>query len=241
MQLHALLEQLPPQHEHAERVDVLVQQIDQYNAKHGLQGYSGQTLEHIFGFFDDDVFDGALIKALTPATVSFGFSGRLRSSGGRTIKQIERGHTHFHIEVASTLVRNSFAHQAEVTVSGHTCPTPLHAIVRIMEHEIVHLIELLLYDTSSCKQRRFKSIAAQCFGHTAFTHTLTLARDIARDQGIMPGMTVSFEFEGKTFRGVINRVNKRATVLVPTKTGPRYSDGKQYQKFYVPITALKAV
>lgn len=241
MQLSSFLEQLPTQHEHAARVDALVYQVEKRQTKLGLPGFGDEALTQMFGFYDDDLFQGYLSKALLPASISFGFSGRLRSSGGRTIKRMTRGQTAFHIEVASNLVRNSFDHQAEVQLSGHLCPTPLHAVARIMEHEIVHLIELLLFDDSSCKKKRFKSIAAQCFGHTEFTHGLTLARDIARDQGVVPGMAVSFEFEGETMRGVINRVNKRATVLVQSKQGQRYSDGKHYQKYYVPIAALKVI
>jgi len=40
---------------------------------------------------------------------------------------------------------------------------------------------------------------------------------------------------------VVNRVSKRATVLVEDHQGRRYTDGKHYSKFYVPVQMLEAV
>ena len=39
--------------------------------------------------------------------------------------------------------------------------------------------------------------------------------------------------------GVVNRVNKRATVLVEDAKGMPYSNGKRYSKFYVPVQMLE--
>ena len=59
--------------------------------------------------------------------------------------------------------------------------------------------------------------------------------------GIRPGARVSFVIEGQRLTGIVNRVTKRATVLVEDPKGERYSDGKHYAKFYIPISWLEPV
>jgi len=111
-----------------------------------------------------------------------------------------------------------------------------------MEHEIVHLIEMLLWNKSSCSQSRYHSITRRFFGHTENQHHLITPKEKAMVQfGIKPGMAVRFRFDGVEHKGVVNRINKRATVLVEDRQGERYSDGKHYAKFYVPVRLLKTV
>ena len=54
-------------------------------------------------------------------------------------------------------------------------------------------------------------------------------------------MKVRFRFDGVDHQGVVNRINKRATVLVEDRRGVPYSDGKHYAKFYVPVQLLEAI
>ncbi len=56
--------------------------------------------------------------------------------------------------------------------------------------------------------------------------------------GVKVGDRVQFQHEGKKYRGFVNRITKRATVLVPTPMGELFSDGKRYLKYYVPIQNL---
>ncbi len=53
--------------------------------------------------------------------------------------------------------------------------------------------------------------------------------------------TVRFRVDGEELTGIVNRVTKRATVLVERDGGRRYSDGKQYAKYYVPPRMLEIV
>jgi hypothetical protein len=53
------------------------------------------------------------------------------------------------------------------------------------------------------------------------------------------GSRVRFSFEGRQLVGVVNRITRRATVLVESERGVRYNDGKRYEKFYIPIVNLK--
>jgi hypothetical protein len=50
---------------------------------------------------------------------------------------------------------------------------------------------------------------------------------------------VRFSFEGVQHTGIVNRISKRATVLVEDNRGVRYTNGKRYAKFYVPLQSLK--
>jgi hypothetical protein len=50
-----------------------------------------------------------------------------------------------------------------------------------------------------------------------------------------------FRLDGRHYEGIINRVTRRATVLVEDAQGVRYSNGKKYSKFYVPLDHLQAV
>ena len=110
-----------------------------------------------------------------------------------------------------------------------------------MEHEMVHLIEMLLWDESSCARSRFQSITRRFFGHTENMHQLITPRERAIVKfGIRPGMKVRFRFEGAERTGIVNRISKRATVLVEDDRGQRYTNGKHYAKFYVPVQSLEA-
>ena len=59
--------------------------------------------------------------------------------------------------------------------------------------------------------------------------------------GIRAGMAVRFRFDGVEHTGIVNRISKRATVLIENREGQRYTDGKHYLKFYVPVQFLEAV
>ncbi len=107
-------------------------------------------------------------------------------------------------------------------------------------HEIVHLIEMLLWGKSSCSQPRFNSITLRFFGHTTNKHGLITPKERAFVKfGVRPGAKVRFRFDGIEHTGVVNRVSKRATVLVEDHRGQQYSNGKLYRKFYVPVQCLQ--
>ncbi len=126
-----------------------------------------------------------------------------------------------------------------VVVAGLQCRDRLEALLRIMEHELVHLAELVTWDESSCSAYRFRKIARNMFGHTDTSHFLVTPREhAAATHGIRVGSIVWFDFDGRRFSGKVNRVHHRATVLVEDPSGRPYSDGKRYQKFYVPLAQL---
>jgi hypothetical protein len=202
-------------------------------------------LELLFSEYDNVFFDGQVKKTLGTIPLYFGFSKRMTSSGGKTALHTDRsGRRWYEIAFSTTILFGCFNGEDHrpITASGITCRDRLDAIQRIMEHELVHLIEMLLWGKSSCSQARFHSIALRLFGHTENKHLLITPREKAMVKfGIRPGMAVRFRFDGVEHTGIVNRISKRATVLVENREGQRYSNGKHYLKFYVPVQLLEAV
>ncbi|MBI2481332.1 MAG: hypothetical protein HYV60_22635, partial [Planctomycetia bacterium] len=151
--------------------------------------------------------------------------------------------TEYEIAVSTTLLFQTF-HDVDrpIVMSGIECRDRLEALQRILEHELVHLIEFIIWQQSSCSAARFQSIANRYFGHTEHTHQLITPRERAFAKfGVRAGSRVSFRVDGQHYVGVVNRITKRATVLVEDSHGIRYTDGKRYTKFYVPVGLLKQV
>ncbi|MCH2201133.1 MAG: hypothetical protein MK102_04130 [Fuerstiella sp.] len=208
---------------------------------------SGTDVRCLFDHYDELYFGSWLRRALGVIPLEFRVSPRMTRAGGKTgfwrkdrNSPIER----FEIAISSTLLAQTFSDdQADRTirVTGLVCRTRLDALMRIMEHELVHLAELLCWDSSSCSQDRFQSIAWRAFGHTDHRHALITPRESAAAVGIRPGTHVRFDCHGKSMHGFVNRVTKRATVLVHADDGQQYSDGNTYRKYYVPVEMLEPV
>jgi hypothetical protein len=158
-------------------------------------------------------------------------SSRMTRAGGKTTRTIFRGttkkpsSTHFEIALSTSLLFQSFRKPGDsIRVCGHDCRDRLTAMQRIVEHEMIHLCEMLAWIQSDCSAGRFQSIARNMFGHTEHRHEL-----------------IAFPFEGTMLRGVVNRITRRATILVEDLRGVRYSNGKCYLKYYVPIHQLRPI
>ena len=206
-------------------------------------------LERMFDLYDRLFFDGGSRKLLGDTPIDFRLSKRMTQAGGQTGRRELRDHhgklvrTEFEIAVSTTLLFQTFQEDHRpVVMSGLECRDRLAALQRIVEHEMVHLIEMLLWVKSSCSAPRFQSIANRFFGHTDHWHQLITPRERAFTKfGIRSGDRVSFRFDGQHHTGVVNRITKRATVLVEDVRGIAYSNGKCYSKFYVPLGMLEQV
>jgi hypothetical protein len=206
----------------------------------------GDDLETLFHLYDHHIFQGSFREALQGRQLTFRISKRLTRAGGQTVWRIRRdrrtGATKedFEISVSAVLLYQTFEdHQRPVHVAGCLCNDRLEAMQRILEHEMIHLGERLIWGNSSCRAKRFQSIAARLFGHQSHTHHLVTTTEIARrDKGIHRGSVVTFLHEGRQYQGIVNRLTRRATVLVPDSSGLLYSDGVRYTKFYVPLNLL---
>lgn len=203
----------------------------------------------LFDFYDQRFFDGGIRNLLGTASLGFRFSRRMTQAGGKASRRIirDRGgniaRTEYEIAISTALLFETFQKDDRpIIVSGLPCSDRLEAMQRIVEHEITHLIEGLLWDLSSCSAPRFQAIASRFFAHTDHRHHLITPREKAlRKFGIKPGDQVSFQFEGQNYVGIVNRITKRATILVEDRGGERYTNGKRYEKYYVPVESLERV
>jgi hypothetical protein len=198
-------------------------------------------LRRLFHEYDREFFGGRCGEALAGRALGFRLVSRLSKSAGvtRRIYHHRSGVTSFDIGIGTTLLFDGFGPGERATeVCGIPCESRLDALERVFEHELIHLIEQLCWNRTSCSAGRFQEIARRVFGHRAHTHNLITRRERAAGLGIRPGTQVSFGFEDRVLHGIVNRVTQRATVLVEDPAGQRYSDGRRYRKYYVPVGTL---
>ncbi len=203
-------------------------------------------LKFLFHAYDDAFCSGKIKETLGNIPLDFGLSKRMTRSGGKTTRYIHErtGERKYGISVATSILFGCFdgENHRPIIASGIVCRDRLDALQRVMEHEIIHLIEMLLWEKSSCSQARFHSMSLRFFSHTENKHQLITPSEKAFVKfGVKPGMTVRFRFDGVEYQGFVNRITKRATVLVEDQRGQRYRDGKYYSKFYVPVEMLELV
>jgi len=194
-------------------------------------------LELLFKLYDVLCFDN-LFKRTMAGKVSFSFSPRMTSAGAK-VMVFKNGL--YRLTVSSHLLYQGFKENAPpVTVNGVVCTDRLAVLQRLVEHEMIHLYEFSLFGNSSCKQKRFKEIALAKFGHPETTHRLVTVRQRALTElNMRIGDKVTFEFDGKQVSGFINRITKRATVLVLHPKGTlRDRQGNRYRRYYVPLRDL---
>lgn len=198
-------------------------------------------LKFLFDAYDERFCDGLCRQSLSGRKLSFRLSPRMTKAGGKTSCFISRsGEVSYEISIAISMLFDGFAKtDRRVRVGGLDCENRLEAVQRIFEHEMVHLTELLCWGNTECAAQRFQGIAARLFLHRAHTHELVTRRERAAHLGISVGALVNFNFEGRELTGRVNRITKRATVLVEDANRRQYSDGRRYRTYYVPIAWLK--
>jgi hypothetical protein len=107
-------------------------------------------LELLFAEYDRRFFDGQIKQSLGPLPIDFTLSKRMTSSGGKTARYVNRrtGQRWFEIGVSTAILFGCFREDDHrpIVASGIICRDRLDALQRVMEHEIVHLIEMLLWE-----------------------------------------------------------------------------------------------
>jgi len=215
---------------------------------------SAEDVERLYQLYDEWFFRRLFRRLFDrdpDSSLTFHVSKKMTKAGGSTShtrKRVAspdgiRNVTSYRLTVSALLLFQTFREeQRPIAVAGVTCTDRLEALQRIVEHELIHLLEFLVWETSSCAQERFQRLARNLFGHTAVRHELVTPHEIAvRHFEIRVGDRVAFQFEGAHYEGFVNRISQRATVLVERPDGLRYSDGKHYAKFYVPLPLLKRI
>lgn len=208
-------------------------------------------LETLFDLYDNIFFSGLLRKQLrekNSGALRFRLSKRMTRAGGKTTciqKKLQRcdgpKEATYEIAISMPLLVQTFKDvRRTVSINGLVCRDRLEALQRIFEHELIHIAEMLAWGKSSCSRSNFQSLARQIFGHKDVTHQLVTQRERALvNFDIKVGDTVAFEYNGNRLTGFVNRITKRATILVENKKGDAYSNGKRYSKYYVPLSELE--
>ena len=197
--------------------------------------------------YDSQFFGGHCLTIARHFGMQFRWSKRMTSTGGKTVRTTHTDRrtgaqrTHYEIVLSTPLLFQTFGDlQRPIRVTGVLCTNRLQAMQRILEHEMIHLVEMLVWDDSCCAAPRFQSIARRLFGHTEHKHDLITQQERAANKfNIRVGTQVAFQHEGQMFAGTVNRITRRATVLVVDPLGQLYDDGKRYRKYYVPLSHLR--
>jgi hypothetical protein len=214
-----------------------------------FQKISRDDLELMAYLYDEMFLEGLALPIAESYGLSFRLSSRMTRAGGKTTRTIYPGsagkpaRVHFEIAISTSLLFQSFRPgDGAIRVCGYDCCDRLTAMQRIVEHELLHLCEMLVWNHSDCAANRFQSIARNMFRHTEFRHELVTQQERAAKQfNVKLGNRVAFRYQGKVLVGIVNRITRRATILVEDPRGERFENGKTYVKYYVPIQALKPI
>ena len=218
-------------------------------------------LARLFELYDHHFFGGLLSALLTQRQVppvQFRLSNRMTRAAGKTVQKRVRQRAgwrvaesfEYEIAVSTYLLFQAFRTEPgsdqpparAVEVAGVVCSNRLEALLRICEHELLHLAEFLVYQRSSCAAAPFRQLSRRLFGHEASVHTLvTPVERAVVVYAISRGDRVAFTHAGRERTGVVNRITKRATVLVADPSGRTYSDGGCYLTYLVPLGRLRKV
>ena len=204
---------------------------------------SVEDLKFLFEQYNKEFFSGLfedLLNKEAKCKLVFRLSSRMTKSGGSTSKIIKKDQTIYKISVSSYLLFQSFSDiKRTIKISGITCKDRIEALQRIFEHELIHLLELLIKGDSSCSSDSFKILAKQIFLHTDNKHELITQEERAFLKfSIKVGDKVSFEYNTKKYIGIVDRITKRVTVLVKDKNNSKYANEEGFLKFYIPISML---
>ncbi len=211
-----------------------------------LTSISTSDLSLLFKLYDE-VFLQNWLRDHYRGKMKFSLSRKMTKSAGKTmcpknISRIRPEDLVLEIRLGVDFFLNYGQHSQSNSVCGIKTGSGLEALLLVFEHELCHVLEFLLFNKSSCKGKRFKTMANNVFGHTDSYHKLPTNRQIAaKVLGFKLGDTVTFDFKERKLTGLLHNINKRATVLVPDRKGLLVDKrGTRYSKYYVPLPKLRA-
>lgn len=137
---------------------------------------SNDDIKLVFNLYDTYFFDTYFKENKVIEKMAFDFSKKMTSAGGKLMyyKVTNQNPIQFRMRISAYLIFNSFkdGEIKSINLAGFETKNRLEALMHIIEHEIIHLIEFIAFNDSSCKKDNFKNLANSIFGHTAFTHSL---------------------------------------------------------------------
>ncbi|KOA21479.1 hypothetical protein CLHOM_01500 [Clostridium homopropionicum DSM 5847] len=206
---------------------------------------SDEDLKILFYLYDKYFFENYFINNFK-GTINFALSRRMSKSAGSTTAlksnwAMPEEKEKYEIKIGVNFLFQYYELSREKTVAGIKTEDSLHALLITFEHELIHLIEFYLFGNSSCKKRRFKTMAENFFGHKGVYHSLiTKSEILSSNYGLKIGDKVSFVHKNKIKYGYIYRINKRATIYFLDRKGIYIdSKGNRYLKAYISLELLK--
>ncbi len=197
-----------------------------------------ENLEQLYRLYDDLFFNNQLQNQLAKK-LSFSLSARMTKTAGKTMRIRQKNDIAYEIRFSSVIAKDIIASNNK-SVAGVCVSNQLEAFMIVMEHELCHVIEWYNRNTTNCKQKYFKQMANDIFGHTSSYHELTKeTNERAHATKVNVGDEINFQYKGKSHIGTVVNINKRATVMVKNIFG-RYKDTekKRYDKYYVPLAHI---
>lgn len=193
----------------------------------------------------DEIFLQSWFKSNFKGNITFKLSKQLSRSAGNTktkknIDELKEDDIEFEIKISANHLLNFDKVDRSKYVGGIEAKSKLDSLMLVFEHELCHVIEFLLYKRSDCSKQDFKDLIFNLFGQHETTHKLVSAKEVDYQKyKLLVGDNVSFNYEGIEIYGIINKINKRAIVMSPSKCG-KYVDkkGQHYTKYYVPLNCL---
>lgn len=204
-------------------------------------------LVRMIRMYDDRFFGGKILPMAHAEGLNFSISSRMTKVAGKLVTHYPKGdhsgRRQFELVLSSTLLFQTFEDPSQqVEVTGRRCRNRLEAMQRVAEHELVHLVEMLIWNDGNCSEARFQSIAKRYFAHSDYRHALITQRERAAIKfNIRVGDRVRFEHDGQVHCGRVNRITRRATILVASPKGEVFNDGNRYLRYYVPLEKLQKV
>jgi hypothetical protein len=202
-------------------------------------------LQRMSLLIDEQFFNGRLLPLARREGLQFQLSRRMTKTAGKTTmyRATATNSRRFEVALSTTLLFQTFLDiHRPILVTGLPCKTRLEAMQRIVEHELLHLLELMVWNQSACHRRKFQSMASGLFGHRSHQHELiTQAERAVGRYGVRLGDRVAFQCGGQRLVGTVNRITRRATVLVQDPSGEPFNDGQRYRRYYVPLADLQPV
>ena len=214
----------------------------------GRANFTELTKAHVscaFALIDKELLGGQLAPLLKGERrrVRFRVAPRMTARAGQLLTEHAKPREH-ELAISSTLLMQAFQRGSrDVVVNGCSCANRTEALLRVVEHEMIHLLFVCDGMPAHCRTQAyhgpaFCSAVKKLFGHKDYRHDLITPREVAAAGGLEAGCTVRFTMSGETLTGKVNRVTKRATVLVKCEEGHcdarQFSDGQHYRKFFVP-------
>jgi len=210
-----------------------------------VSALSAADLDILFGLYDEIFFEN-WFKQNYKGKLKFSVSRRMTRSAGltrcpRNINGIRPEELVIEVKIGVDFFFHYGLVEGSGTVGGIDTGSSLEALQLVLEHELCHVVEFILFGSSSCKGERFRTMAGNLFGHTESCHKLPTHRQIAFSAlGLKIGDSISFNYEGRVLTGILYSINKRATVMVRDNSGLLADrQGRRYSKYYVPLSLIE--